>query len=52
MLAYVELAEGPRVLTNLVEAEEADLAIGLPVEVTFHDTGKGTALPRFRPAAP
>ena len=52
VLAYVELAEGPRVMTNIVEADEADLAVGLHVEVVFHDTGKGTALPRFRPAVP
>ena len=51
VLAYVELDEGPRVMTNLVEAGEPDLVVGLPVEVVFHDTGEGTALPRFRPAA-
>jgi uncharacterized OB-fold protein len=50
VLAYVELDEGPRVMTNLVEAGEEELAVGLPVEVTFHDTGEGSALPRFRPA--
>ena len=50
VLAYVELEEGPRVLTNIVEVDPADLAIGLPVEVVFHDTGEGNALYRFRPA--
>ena len=51
VLAYVQLDEGPRMMTNIVEADAAALAIGLPVEVTFHDTGEGSALPRFRPAA-
>ena len=51
VLAYVELDEGPRVMTNIVEAAEPDLAVGLRVAVVFHDTGQGTALPRFRPAA-
>jgi len=51
VLAYVELDEGPRLMTNLVEAEPGALAVGLPVEVTFHDTGEGSALPRFRPRA-
>ncbi|HEY1822842.1 MAG TPA: Zn-ribbon domain-containing OB-fold protein [Trebonia sp.] len=51
VLAYVELDEGPRIMTNITGADDADLAIGLPVEVVFHDTGEGTALPRFRPAA-
>ena len=51
VLAYVELEEGPRMMTNVVGAG-ARLAVGLPVEVVFHDTGEGSALPRFRPAAP
>jgi uncharacterized protein len=49
VLAYVELDEGPRLMTNIVEASAADLAVGMPVEVVFHDTGQGAALPRFRP---
>jgi len=52
VLAYVELDEGPRIMTNIVGADDADLAVGLPVEVVFHDTGEGSALPRFRPTAP
>jgi hypothetical protein len=51
VLAYVQLDEGPRMMTNVVGADAADLAVGLPVEVEFHDTGEGAALPRFRPAA-
>jgi hypothetical protein len=50
VLAYVELEEGPRMMTNVVGAG-ARLAVGLAVEVVFHDTGEGSALPRFRPAA-
>ena len=50
VLAYVELDEGPRMMTNIVGADPADLAVGLPVQVVFHDTGEGAALPRFRPA--
>lgn len=50
VLAYVELDEGPRMMTNIVETGDRELAVGLPVEVVFHDTGEGTALPRFRPA--
>jgi hypothetical protein len=38
-------------MTNIVEAEADGLAVGLPVEVVFHDTGEGSALPRFRPVA-
>jgi len=54
VLAYVELDEGPRLMTNIVAADggrlgDGELAVGLPVEVAFHDTGEGSALPRFRP---
>jgi hypothetical protein len=50
VLAYVDLDEGPRMMTNIVDADPADLAIGQRVTVVFHATGQGTALPRFRPA--
>ena len=52
VLAYVELDEGPRMMTNIVGCELADVRIGMPVAVVFHDTGNGAALPRFRPAGP
>ena len=51
VLAYVELDEGPRVMTNVVDCDPAEVRVDLPVEVVFHDTGEGTALPRFRPRA-
>src|SRR5438270_6525828 len=50
VLAYVELAEGPRMMTNIVDCDPDTVRIGQVVEVVFHDTGQGTALPRFRPA--
>jgi uncharacterized protein len=50
VLAYVQLEEGPRVMTNIVDADPDALAIDQPVTVVFHDTGEGSALPRFRPA--
>jgi uncharacterized OB-fold protein len=48
VLAYVDLEEGPRVLTNIVGGDPADLGIGTDVVVTFQPTGTGAALPRFR----
>ena len=50
VLAYVELEEGPRVLTNIVDHDPETLAIGDAVEAVFHDTGEGVSLVRFRPA--
>jgi uncharacterized protein len=49
VVAYVELAEGPRVLTNIVDCEPDQVAIGMPVQVVFHDTGQSSAVFRFRP---
>ena len=51
VVAYVELEEGPRLLTNLVDVEPAAVEVGMAVEVTWDDTGEGRSLYRFRPAA-
>jgi uncharacterized protein len=51
VIAYVELEEGPRVLTNIVDADLERLAVGDAVEAVFHATDEGPALVRFRPAA-
>lgn len=50
-IGYVELAEGPRALTNFVECEFKDLKIGQDVTVTFVPTEtEGVSLPMFKPA--
>ncbi len=50
VLAYVELDEGPRVLTNVVGTDPDAVAVGQPVRVVFDPAGDGDALPRFTPA--
>jgi uncharacterized OB-fold protein len=47
VLAYVELDEGPRVMTNIVDCDPAEVSVDAAVRVVFHDTGEGSALPRF-----
>ncbi len=49
VLAYVELEEGVRMLTNLERCEAAAVRIGMPVEVVFEDAGDGICLPLFTP---
>jgi uncharacterized OB-fold protein len=49
VMAYVELDEGPRMLTNIVDCPVEAVLIGQRVTVVFHDAGEGAALPRFRP---
>lgn len=49
VLALVDLDEGARVLTNVVDADPACLAIGQRVRAVFHDAGDAAALVRFTP---
>jgi uncharacterized protein len=53
VIAIVELAEGVRLMTNLVDVEPdpAKIRIGMAVEVVFEDVSPEIALPRFRPAS-
>jgi uncharacterized OB-fold protein len=49
--AVVDLAEGPRMMTNVVDCEPEALEVGMALEVDFRDIGEGFAIPVFRPAA-
>jgi uncharacterized OB-fold protein len=49
VVAYVELSEGPRVLTNVV-AWQAPLEIGQPVRAVFEQDSNGQGILRFEPA--
>ncbi|MCW2912391.1 MAG: hypothetical protein JWN52_459 [Actinomycetia bacterium] len=48
--AMVELEEGPRVMTMLVDCEPADLRIGMALTVRFRDLTDQIAVPVFGPA--
>lgn len=55
VVAYVELEEGPQLLTNIVGCDPEAISIGMPVCVEFVDTlnektGDQLGVPRFRPA--
>jgi hypothetical protein len=45
--ALVDLEEGIRVVSNLVDVEPADVNIGMPVEVRFVPTKDDGAVPVF-----
>lgn len=49
VIAVVELDEGPRMMTNLVEADPDALELDMPVEVRFEQR-TGVAVPVFAPA--
>jgi uncharacterized OB-fold protein len=48
----IELDEGVRVVSHVIDLDMADLHIGLPVEVVFEDVTPNTTLHKFRPASP
>ena len=50
-LAYVQLAEGPRMLTNIVDCDLDALEVGMAVRVVFKPAADGTMVPMFTPAA-
>lgn len=48
-LAYVTLAEGPTLMTNIIGAAPEALRIGMPVKVDFQPASEGRMMPFFRP---
>ncbi|PWS37114.1 DNA-binding protein [Falsiroseomonas bella] len=48
--AMVELAEGPRLFTNLVQVAPEDVRIGMALRVVFVPTADGPPVPMFAPA--
>lgn len=54
VMAYVDLEEGPRLLTNIVDCDPASVEIGMSVVANFatpeRSDGEAFAVPRFTPA--
>ena len=50
VVVLIELAEGVRMLSNLVDVEPVPeaVSIGAPVEIVYHDLSESITLPRFR----
>jgi hypothetical protein len=47
VVALVDLDEGPRLMTNVVDCDPADVRIGAPVRVRFEPVSEEAALPLF-----
>jgi uncharacterized OB-fold protein len=47
-IAYVELAEGPRMMTNILTDAPEKLKIGQPVTLTLTPSQDGTPVPMFK----
>jgi uncharacterized OB-fold protein len=48
-VAYVQLDEGPLMVTNIVDCANEAIFIGMPVEVVFEDVTAEITLPKFKP---
>jgi hypothetical protein len=48
-VVVIELEEGARLVSNLVECPPGEIRAGLPVEVVFDDITPEVTLPKFRP---
>ena len=51
VVATIELEDGVRFTTRLVDVRPADVKVGMPVEVAFTAAGEGAVLPLFRTLA-
>lgn len=47
-IAYVELEEGPRMLTHIADSDFEAVRIGSPVEVFFREAQNGARVPVFK----
>jgi uncharacterized OB-fold protein len=48
VVALIDLAEGPRLMSTLIDVEPEDVAIGLPVRVDFAQWSEDISMPVFR----
>jgi uncharacterized OB-fold protein len=49
-VALVDLTEGVRIMTNVVNCEPEAVRVGMAVRVTWHPLSDGRNLPQFQPA--
>lgn len=47
-VVLVELEEGVRVVSNMVDVKPEEIYIGMPVEVVFEDVAEDLTLPKFK----
>ena len=49
ILALVDLEEGIRMMTNIINCKPEEVSIGMDVEVVFEDVTEDVSLPKWRP---
>lgn len=51
VIAWVDLDEGPRLITNIIGCPVEDVKLGMKVSAQFEKASEKVWLPKFRPAA-
>ena len=51
VVALVEMEEGVKMMSNIVDVDPRDVSIGMDVEVVFDDVTDEVTLPKFKPTA-
>ena len=51
VLAWIDLPEGVRMQTNIIDCDPEAVSIGMDVEVTFVDLTDDISMPYFKPAS-
>jgi uncharacterized OB-fold protein len=49
VIAWVDLDEGPRMITNIVNCPVDQVQLGMKVSVVFEQVSKDVCLPKFKP---
>jgi len=49
VVALVELDEGVKMMTNIIDCDPHDVKVGMEVEVVFDDVTDEVTLPKFKP---
>ena len=49
VVALVELDEGPRMISNIVDCAADEVRCEMPVEVKFESVSENVVLPKFQP---
>ena len=50
VVALIEMDEGVKMMSNVVDVDPADVSIGMEVQVVFDDVTDEVTLPKFKPA--
>lgn len=51
VVALIQLEEGPKMMSNVIQCNPDSVVVGMPVEVVFEDWSEEITVPKFRPAA-